>query len=225
MKKAVTVIIFLLLCLALPTGAINETDGGILYSESNGEITVEGFNYAGNTMDIPAEIDGMPVRYIAAQACRSNDAIVSLKIPGSVVSVGEFAFADCKNLSDVSFEGGTESIGFSAFRSCAALKTVTLSDGLKSIDDCAFYGCTVLRSLAIPGSVTGIGVDAFAGCSLLTLDVGDNAYAREYAEKYSIPADFRSSWGFTVAMAAVGAAVLGAAFFAFDHFVLKKRAK
>ena len=59
----------------------------------------------------------------------------------------------------------------------------------------------------------------------LTLDVKNNALARDYAAKYSIPTDFRSSWGFTVAASAVGAAILGAAFFAFDRFVLKKRAK
>lgn len=97
----------------------------------------------------------MPVKYIAAQACRSNDAIVSLKIPGSVVSVGEFAFADCRNLTDVTFSGNTEIIGFSAFRNCAGLRNVTLSEGLKKIDDCAFYGCTLLKALTVPSSVTG----------------------------------------------------------------------
>ena len=225
MKKTVAVIFFLLLCLMLPAGAVSETDNGILYSVKDGEVTVEGFNFVGNTMNIPEEIDGMPVRYIAAQACRSNDAIVSLKIPGSVVSVGEFAFADCKNLTDVTFSGSTETIGFSAFRNCGALRNVTLSEGLTRIDDCAFYGCSLLKSLAVPSTVTDIGVDVFAGCSALTLTVRDNAVAREYAEKYSIPTDFRSSWGFTVVMAAVGVVVLGAGFFALDRFVLKKRGK
>lgn len=225
MKKAALTVLFLLLCLMLPAGAVSETDGGIQYSVKDGEVTVEGFNFVGNTMSIPEKIDGMPVKYIAAQACRSNDAIVSLKIPGSVVSIGEFAFADCKNLTDVTFSGNTEIIGFSAFRNCAGLRNVTLSEGLKKIDDCAFYGCTLLKALAVPSSVTEIGVDVFNGCSALTLDVKNNALARDYAAKYSIPTDFRSSWGFTVAASAVGAAILGAAFFAFDRFVLKKRAK
>lgn len=117
MKKISTVFLLLFIFLTLPVGmsAVSETDSGIFYSIENGEITVEGFNYAGNIMDIPETIEGLPVRYIADQACRGNEAIIELRIPSSVVSVGEFAFAECKNLLKVEFSGGTEDIGYSAF--------------------------------------------------------------------------------------------------------------
>lgn len=223
MKKAAIVVLFLFICLGVPAGAVSETDNGILYSVDNGEVTVEGFNFVGNTMNIPDRIDGMPVRYIADQACRANDAIVTLIIPDTVISVGEFAFADCKNLTDVTFSGNTETVGLSAFRNCPSLRKVTLADGLKKIDDCAFYGCTMLGKLKIPSSVTEIGVDVFNGCPALTLDVSDNAAAREYAGKYSIPTDFRSSWGFTVAASAAAAVILGAAVLLFDRLVRKKQ--
>lgn len=224
MRKTAALVLLLILCFGINAGAVSETDGGIMYSVENGEVTVEGFNYVGTTMNIPAEIDGMPVKYIAAQACRTNNYIVNLTVPASVKSIGEFAFADCKSLVNVTLEGETETVGFSAFMGCESLKSVTLSNGLKKIDDCAFYGCTMLRKLKIPGSVTDIGVDVFNGCSALTLDVSDNDIARDYAARYSIPTDFRSSWGFTVAMSAVGAVIIGAMVLLFDRLVIKKRA-
>ncbi len=226
MKKLSAVFWLLLILSILPTelsAVSSETDSGIFYSIENGEVTVEGFNYAGNVMEIPAAIEGLPVKYIADQACRGNEAIVELRIPSSVISVGEFAFAECKNLLKVRFEGGTEKIGFSAFRDSASLRTVTLPDTLVSIDDCAFYGCIMLGRLSIPESVSNIGVDVFAGCSELQLDVKNNKTAAEYAERYSIPTGFSSSWTYTVLLLSIATALLAGAFFAVDRLVLKKR--
>lgn len=225
MKKISAVFWLLLFFMMLPTefSAVSETDGGIFYSIENEEVTVEGFNYAGNVMDIPDTIEGFPVKYIAAQACRGNEAIVELRIPASVVSVGEFAFAECRNLVKVKFESGTVQIGFSAFRDSASLRTVTLPDTLVSIDDCAFYGCIMLGKLSIPQSVSNIGVDVFSGCSELRLDVKNNKIAAEYAERYSIPTDFSSSWTYTVLLLLLVTALLSGAFFAVDKLVVKKK--
>ena len=226
MKKLACVImtaVLVLLTAATGTRAVSETDSGIFYSIKNGEVTVEGFNYVGTTMNIPEEIEGFPVKYIAEQACRGNEAIRELKIPASVEKVGEYAFAECKNLAKVIFEDGTFEINFSAFRDCASLTSVTLPDTLKSIGDYAFSGCILLGKLKIPMSVTEIGVDAFIGCSELRLDVGENKIAAEYAERYSIPADFTSSWTYTVILLVLATAVLGAAFFFLDKFIKKRK--
>ncbi len=225
MKKISTAFLLLFIFLTLPVGmsAVSETDSGIFYSIENGEVTVEGFNYAGNIMDIPETIEELPVRYIADQACRGNEAIIELRIPSSVVSVGEFAFAECKNLLKVEFSGGTEDIGYSAFRDSASLRTVTLSDTLVSIGDYAFYGCIMLGKLSIPASVSNIGIDAFVGCSELRLDVENNEIAAEYAERYSIPTDFSSSWTHTVLLLFIVTALLAGVFFTVDKLLLKKR--
>lgn len=204
------------LCLALfltlfslpALAAVKETDSGIFYSIENGEVTIEGFNDVGDTMKIPSEIEGMPVRYIASHACRGNTVLTEVRLPSTLISVGEFAFADCPNLRKVTMAGGTE-IGFSAFRNCSDLKRVSLPDTLIRIDDFAFESCVVLGKVKIPASVTAIGVDAFAGCSRLFLDVSDNPMAKAYAEQYAVPTSFTDTWEFTLLMAAAVTLLVG----------------
>ncbi len=213
MKALRCISVILLLCL-LPSLAVSaevkETDGGIFYSVSDGAVTVEGFNAAGTVMKVPAEIDGLPVRYVADRACYRNAVITKVILPETLLSVGEFAFAECKNLTEVTLEGcGT--LGFAAFRNSARLRSAALPENLGVIEDEAFAGCARLGKTRIPASVTRIGVDAFAGCEQIYLDVSDNAYAKGYASDNRLPTSFTDTFAFTALMAALATAVLGAA--------------
>ena len=223
--KKIAVIIFVLL-LILPIFSVSalpsETDSGILYSIENGEVTIEGWGFADSIMKIPETIEGYPVKYVANQACRGNDGIAELYLPSSIVSIGEYAFAECDNLTKVVFKGG-ESIGLSAFRDCKALLNVTLPKTLTLIDDSAFEGCTMLGKIKIPKSVTTIGFDAFIGCDRVRFDVSENPYAKQYAKQYSIPTSFFDTWEFTVLlMVLICAAVLGM-YFVLRHIMRKKK--
>ena len=208
--------------LPLSVSAVSETDSGIFYSVNNGEVTVEGFNYAGTTMDIPGEIEGMPVKYVADQACRGNSAIVELIIPSSVVRVGEYSFAECKNLRTVVFSDGCRELAPSAFEGCDSLVSVELPKTLEVIGASCFGGCLQLRKMTIPASVKDIKEYAFLGCSSLRLDVSQNTIAAEYAKAYSIPTSFTASWTFTVIMAVGVTLLFGAAYFFIGKKAVKK---
>ncbi len=199
-----------------------ETDSGIIYSIENGEVTVEGWGYAGSVMKVPAKIEGYPVKYVANQACRGNDGITELYLPSTIVSIGEYAFAECDNLVKVVIKG-SETIGYSSFRNCKALLSVSFPNNLTVIDDSAFENCTMLGKTKIPASVKKIGVDAFIGCGRLRFDVSDNHYAKQYAKQYAIPTSFFDSWEFTVILIAVASACVIGAYFAFNKFVKKKK--
>lgn len=215
----------LLYSLVLPAQAmVSETDSGIFYSVSNGVVTIEGFNAAGSVMDIPAEIEGMPVRYVADQACRGNTILTEVRLPDTLISVGEFAFAACPNLTKVTFTGG-ETIEFSAFRDCGALLSLSLPDTIKVIDDEAFYGCTMLGKIKIPASLTTIGVDAFMGCDRIQWDVGENSYAKIYAEQYHIPTGFTSTFTFTLILLALTTALLGGGTWVGYRMILRHRSE
>ncbi len=214
MKKfiaALFAVTLMLLSLPLSVGAeILENDGGILYSVKDGEVTVEGFNYAGTKMTVPEKIDGLPVRYIAPYACRGNSAITTVILPSTLISVGDFAFAECPNLTRVEMKGGV-SIGRSAFRDCKALIKMTLPSSLETIDDFAFDSCIMLGKIKIPKTLTSIGIDAFAGCDRVRFEAGSNSYAKEYAKTYSIPTSFKDSWEYTLLLIAVTTILLAAA--------------
>ena len=210
MKRIIIVFLTLVLVLMpLTVSALpSETDSGIFYSIENGEVTVEGFNYAGTVLDIPDKIEGYPVKYIADQACRGNYGITELRLPASIVSIGEYSFAECENLTKVVMKGG-QTVGYSAFRGCKALTSLTLPEGLTLIDDSAFEGCVMLGKVKMPKSLKTIGVDAFAGCGRLRFDANGNAVVKEYAEQYSIPTSFFDTWEFRLILIGIcSAAVL-----------------
>ncbi len=99
-------------------------------------------------------------------------------IPQGVTAIGCGAFADCRDLTEVTIPQGVTSIGDYAFRDCYSLTGVTIPEGVTSIGEGAFCRCGGLTSITIPGSVTSIGDYAFSGCSALT-DVyyGGSRYA------------------------------------------------
>lgn len=86
----------------------------------------------------------------------------------SVTKIGNYAFAECKNLTSVTIPETVTSIGEGAFSECSGLTSVTIGDGVTSIDDEAFKDCASLTSVTIPNSMISIGGSAFRGCKGLT---------------------------------------------------------
>lgn len=113
-------------------------------------------------------------------------------VPAGITVIGDYAFANCKNLNNVTFQHEVSRIGSYAFSTCYNLKSInisatygatigdyafylcesmtkaTLGDGFKSIGNNAFSKCGKLGNINIPNSVTDIGEYAFYGCSALT---------------------------------------------------------
>ena len=83
----------------------------------------------------------------------------------TVVSIGEKAFAECFDLSNVIIPNSVTEIGDSAF-SRTSLDSIEIPNSVMVIGDYAFSG-SYLRSLEIPNSVTVIGEGVFSGCSYL----------------------------------------------------------
>ncbi len=228
MKKITALLFSLFITLSLiPLGAsaeVLETDSGIQYTVENGEVTLQGFNYAGTVMKVPEKIDGMTVKYVAPQACRGNDALTEVVLPSTVVSIGEYAFSECENLRTVKIEGGN-SIGRSAFRDCKRLRSLSLPDNLISIDDFAFEGCTLLGKVKIPKSLEKLGTDAFAGCERLRFDLNGNDAAKEHAKKYNIPTSFTDTWEFTVILLVLVTVIIGGGVLVLNNAIKKKMKK
>ena len=71
------------------------------------------------------------------------------------------------------------SIGNGAFADCRNLTSITIPNCIKTIKGGAFYNCYRLRTITIPSSVTTIGNQAFSGCSGLDriiVEIGNSTY-------------------------------------------------
>ena len=96
-------------------------------------------------------------------------------MPESLVEIGEYAFANCIRLVNISIPDGVTSIGEGAFALCTKLSSVTLPENLTAISFQTFDGCTSLTSVYIPSSVSFIECEAFYNCTSLKDAVFEDA--------------------------------------------------
>lgn len=141
-----------------------------LYETNEDGDTIVGVNYplVGN-IELPDRINGINIVSIADETF-SNQNILSISVPASIVNIGAGAFKDCTNLTSVKLYG-VMTLGANVFSGCNLLSNITVSAGLTSIGAQAFNGCISLTSIALPAGLTNIGERAFNGCHNLAISV------------------------------------------------------
>lgn len=128
--------------------------------------------------------------------------LTEVTIPASVTGIGAHAFSRCSNLTRVSAVACD--IPALAFAFCPLLEEVTFSpNGTRSIGDSAFLGCASLKTISLPRSLTSIGVSAFEATGLTSVDmqatrvatIGDWAFAKCPALENVMFSDFTNTFG------------------------------
>ncbi len=109
-----------------------------------------------------SEVTGLT--YIAAGAFTHCEALQSVKIPPSVIEIGQHAFSWCRNLESVTIPSSVATVGDNAFSQCVNLTSVTIPASVAIIGDNAFGGCSNLEGVDIAEGVTTIGDSAFSWC-------------------------------------------------------------
>lgn len=103
------------------------------------------------------------VTLIKDEEFKGRNDIKKVILPGTVDSVGEFSFANCKSLREVVFSEGVSWIWRNAFTSCHKLKRVHLPASMKTICSSAFSCCKGLQEAVVPSNAH-IDEYAFYGC-------------------------------------------------------------
>ena len=88
-------------------------------------------------------------------------AVGSYAIPTSVTNIGETAFYECYDLTNVTVPNSVTSIGDSAFEYCIGLNNVSIGTGVRTIVEYAFYGCWNLASIYFQGNAPNLGAGTF----------------------------------------------------------------
>ena len=144
------------------------TVGDLTFTKNGTYAVVSDCDEDAVSVNIPAEVDGLPVTSIGNSAFSGCTGLTSITIPDSVTSIGYAAFYDCKSLTGITIPDSVTSISDWALGNCTSLTSITIPDSVTSIGNYAFYNCTGLTSITITDSVTSIGDYAFSGCTGLT---------------------------------------------------------
>lgn len=198
-------------------------------------------------VEVPSEIDGLPVTVIYTRAFSYNellaDAVIhegvieiqdsafyecrSLKravLPESLQKLDEWAFAWCTSLESINIPAGVDNIDDYVFTSCNSLNDIEIANGVASISRGAFSYCTSLTDIVLPESVSSIGEIAFECCPSLDNIVILNPECEIYdspstiSNPISINADYSGLiCGFSGSTAQAYAEKYGYAFKAIDN--------
>lgn len=121
------------------------------------------------------------VEHIGDYAFYNCATLSSVKVAGSIKSIGKDAFLGCDNISEVNAKstkswceidfGNSYSnplyMGGSFYENGAAAAVLSL-EGIETIKSRAFQGCGNIKAIIADGSLKTIGEEAFRGCAWLT---------------------------------------------------------
>ncbi len=171
----------------------------LTYRNYGDHIMITECDASATEVEIPSEIDGVPVTEISGWLFfEGNSSLTTLIIPDSVTYIGEYAFCGCTELLTIEIPENLTDIHAGAFLNtawieeqashdpliiingvvnCGAYCTgdVVIPDGVTAINDMAFFENFDLTSVTIKGnSLTSIGEYAFycSGLSAINLPEG-----------------------------------------------------
>ena len=116
---------------------------------------------------IPAKLGGKPVVSIGDYAFFECENMTAVTIPATVTSLGKGAFEDCIELEHIALPTKLATIGVDAFRS-SAIRSLVIPDGVTSIAETTFFNAQFLECVQFGKKVNVIGSKAFMNCYELT---------------------------------------------------------
>ena len=159
---------------ASPNNSSNGKDiVGDKVSPDNYELSADGLtlikwkNTSTQNLDMNRDSQLRKIISIGDDAFSDCRNLKNVHIASSVTRIGEGAFRDCSGLEDIHIPNSVTIIGQSAFSHCNSLTSVNIPSSVTSIEKQDFSLCSSLTSVNIPSSVTSIGEGAFSFCSSL----------------------------------------------------------
>ncbi len=151
------------------------------YVVTESEVSIVGYSGSINsTLEIPSEIDGLPVTRIENDAFYDQEGLIEVVIPVTVIEIGSNAFHSCCNLQTFTIDaenpvycvknGLLLDKSESILIRCPNGRYGTVNDIPETvflIADSAFEDCISLTSITLPQSVIAIGKLAFSYCTSL----------------------------------------------------------
>lgn len=129
----------------------------------DGTLGVLSYSGVETDLTIPESYDGCAVTQICDEAF--SPAREGISYAGKTA---------CLNLRRVTVPGSVLKVGNRAFAECHALVSVGVSDGVQVVGDMAFANCTALEEVSMPNNRIATGRDLFSGCTALKGPVAVN---------------------------------------------------
>ena len=91
----------------------------------------------------------------------SADAVTTLRVESGVTTLGDYAFQNFRNLTDVRLPASLERVGTYTFTGCYALTEIHIPEGVRIIAAKAFSDAKNLKAVYLPASLEAVDMKAF----------------------------------------------------------------
>ena len=105
--------------------------------------------FEGSDLNIAPVYNGLPVTKISVDAFKDCANLTSVKMPNSILTIGERAFNGCNSLQNITISNSVTSVGDYAFAYCYSLTNITIPNSTSNIGWGIFYGCNRLQSISM----------------------------------------------------------------------------
>ena len=175
MKHYITSILFSMLMSIMGVNAFADSfsvDGLTYEPISNTEALLTSANKNVINVVVPSQVTYDSKTYnvvsIGEKAFYECRDMTTITLPNTIMIIGKEAFRKCKSLTSITIPDNVKEIRKSTFYDCSGLTKIVIGNGVTTIESLAFKGCTNVSSLTIGNSVSSIGQHVFAECSNLT---------------------------------------------------------
>ena len=96
------------------------------YEIEDGKVHVARFEGHASRIELPPQIEGCPVAVIERKAFLSRKNLHAVALPDTTEEIGDWAFAYCDNLTEVSLPGRNVRFGRAVFKNCGKLKRIVV---------------------------------------------------------------------------------------------------
>ncbi len=100
--------------------------GSLHYTIEKEEAVITGFSGLAGEVQVPQTLEGLPVTSIGKKAFLSKKFLRRLRLPDTVGEIGDWAFAYCDGLEEISLPCGDIRFGKSVFLECGRLKALDI---------------------------------------------------------------------------------------------------
>lgn len=122
--------------------------GDFEYAEKDGEAYITLCSSSEKNIEVPSEINGLPVTVIYGMAFYQSGA-ETVKLPDSLKRIEIMAFYDCDSLKSIDIPEGTEEIMAQSFYQCDNLTEINIPSTCSEIGSNAFSSCKNLSAINV----------------------------------------------------------------------------
>lgn len=127
-------------------------------------------------LQVPAQVEGLPVVALAADACANLPFVEEISCPDTVLSIGLCAFRGNGRLARIAFPRAVSAFDSDWLRGCPKVERLVLPGDVARLD-ASIFDIPNLRELAIGAGTAQVAPGAFAKSELRFVEVdGDNPF-------------------------------------------------